>query len=69
MLGKVAAYALATAGVLYAAFSLVLFPPPSLAAGTCCNTSSDCPGSSLCYVPSGGLADCNPSYPNYCDEC
>jgi hypothetical protein len=30
----------------------------SAEAGTCCTTSADCPGSQLCYAPSGGLADC-----------
>ena len=43
------------------------------AAGTCCQVSSDCPGTKLCYLP-GDKADCcrsgpglPPCYgPNYC---
>jgi hypothetical protein len=40
--------------------------PAAHASGQCCNTSADCPGDYLCYKPSGNLADCSPSKPNYC---
>jgi hypothetical protein len=35
-------------------------------AGACCTTSADCPGTDLCYTPSGGLADCSTQQKNYC---
>jgi hypothetical protein len=41
--------------------------PGARASGSCCNTSEDCTLSGyLCYKPSGGLADCSPTKPNYC---
>jgi hypothetical protein len=40
--------------------------PAAHASGRCCSTSEDCAGELLCYEPSGGLADCSPSKPNYC---
>jgi hypothetical protein len=58
---------------------LQLFEPGARAqdegAGTCCQVSSDCPGSKLCYLP-GDKADCCRSGPglptcygaNYCLE-
>lgn len=37
-----------------------------VSAARCCTTSHECPGTMLCYTPSGGLATCSESSPNYC---
>ena len=39
---------------------------PGGGSGTCCTYSSHCPGTQLCYEPSGGLAKCSETNPNYC---
>jgi hypothetical protein len=61
-------YALAI-GVISAGFWRVSSPLPSAqAAGSCCNYSSDCTGTNLCYYPTDGQAPCSQAYPNYCRE-
>ncbi len=63
----IAFYALAI-GILSVGGWLATGPLPAAhAAGDCCKTSADCGGTLLCYKPSGGLADCSPDKPNYCN--
>lgn len=48
--------------------ALLAVPGTAVSAGLCCQFSSDCPGTKLCYEPSGGLADCSIAMANYCQE-
>jgi hypothetical protein len=75
MLKKVVArvYLAALALAMVAAAVTAFAPSTTLAnepgggeSGTCCTTSADCPGTSLCYVPSNGLAPCSQGQANYC---
>jgi hypothetical protein len=66
------AYLMVLAMAMVAAVVVAYYPSTSSAnapapgGGTCCAYSSHCPGDQLCYAPSGGLLDCNPSERGYC---
>ncbi len=62
-------YIFAVIAMIYAVGQLTIVPTWAnvpAPGGTCCSVSSDCPGTMLCYQPSGGLADCTTDRPNYC---
>lgn len=48
----------------FAQSALAYYPGGS--SGACCTYSSQCPGTQICYLPSGGQANCSMTDPNYC---
>ncbi len=65
-------YLMVLALSMFAAGTVAFYPSTTLAntsptaGGSCCNYSSQCPGTELCYEPSGGLMPCSPDFSGYC---
>jgi hypothetical protein len=51
-------YAVLLVGMCYSGLQLFGEKTAQAEAGVCCAFSSQCPGSQLCYAPSGTLEDC-----------
>ena len=64
-------YVVLLVGMCYSGLQLFGEKKVQATSGTCCSTSTDCPGTSLCFTAEGqGLANCcnppNCKGPDYC---